>query len=125
MDGKHVRRGGLQEPPEGKGARACTPMTPRHARHRISFLAVWMAASIMAAGLAPLHAQRGAGAAPQPPQPPRQRAPIDLTGYWVSLITEDWRYRMMTPPKGEALNVPLTAEARRLLQAYDPDKDEA
>ena len=28
-------------------------------------------------------------------------APIDLTGYWVSVVTEDWRYRMVTPAPGD------------------------
>lgn len=40
-------------------------------------------------------------AAPQPPASPKAPAPIDLTGYWVSLVTEDSRYRMLTPPKGD------------------------
>ena len=26
-------------------------------------------------------------------------APVDLTGYWVSVISEDWRWRMVTPIK--------------------------
>ncbi len=52
-------------------------------------------------------------------------APIDLTGYWVSVVTEDWRYRMVTPPKGKFGGVPLNPEGRRLADAWDPDKDEA
>ena len=31
---------------------------------------------------------------------PKGSAPIDLTGYWMSVITEDWRWRVLTPPKG-------------------------
>ena len=27
-----------------------------------------------------------------------EMAPVDLTGTWVSVIAEDWRYRMVTPP---------------------------
>ena len=27
----------------------------------------------------------------------RADAPIDLTGYWVSVVTQDWRWRMVTP----------------------------
>ena len=41
---------------------------------------------------------------PRPAQPPRtakQAAPIDFTGQWVSIVTEDWRFRMVTPPKGD------------------------
>jgi hypothetical protein len=55
----------------------------------------------------------------------RALAPFDLTGYWVSLVTDDWRYRMLTPPKGNADYTPATAEARKLAEAWDPAKDEA
>ena len=46
-------------------------------------------------------------------EPQRQQAPIDLTGYWVSIVTEDWRYRMVTPPKGDYASVPLNPAGRR------------
>jgi len=52
-------------------------------------------------------------------------APIDLTGYWVSIVTEDWQYRMVTPPKGEFGGIPLSAEGRRVAGTWDPAKDEA
>ena len=57
--------------------------------------------------------------------PPRQAAPIDMTGYWVSVVTEDWRFRMVTPPKGNYSGVPLNAEGRKLADTWDPEKDEA
>jgi hypothetical protein len=56
---------------------------------------------------------------------PQSAAPIDLTGYWVSMVTEDWRYRMLTPPKGDYPSIPLNAEGRKLADAWDPGKDEA
>jgi hypothetical protein len=59
------------------------------------------------------------GAAPQP-QSPRQAAPVDFTGTWVAVITEDWRYRMMTPRKGDYMSVPLSAEGRKVADAWDP-----
>src|SRR2546427_6180125 len=65
------------------------------------------------------------GEAPQPPQTPRAMAPIDLTGYWVSIVTEDWRFRMVTPPKGDFASVPLNQEGIRVGQQWDPAKDEA
>src|SRR5580692_1760656 len=52
-------------------------------------------------------------------------APVDLTGYWVSIVTEDWRYRMVTPAKGDYASVPLNAEARKVADAWDPARDEA
>lgn len=48
-----------------------------------------------------------------------------MTGYWVSVVTEDWRYRMVTPPKGQYLGIPLTQAGRREADAWDPAKDEA
>jgi hypothetical protein len=70
----------------------------------------------------PAWGQRGAaGAAPAA----RAAAPVDLTGYWVSLITEDWRWRMVTPPKGDYPSIPLNEAGRRLADAWDPAKDEA
>jgi hypothetical protein len=67
----------------------------------------------------------GQGRAGQPAPTGKAAAPIDLTGYWVSLITEDWRYRMVTPAKGDYMSVPMTAEARKVADAWDPAKDEA
>jgi hypothetical protein len=52
-------------------------------------------------------------------------APIDLTGYWVSVVTEDWRWRMLTPPKGDAQSVPINAEGKRVTDAWDLAKDDA
>ena len=64
------------------------------------------------------------GAAPAAPVPGKDGAPIDLTGYWVSVISEDWRFRMVTPPKGDYQSVPLNAEARKVADTWDPDADE-
>jgi hypothetical protein len=52
-------------------------------------------------------------------------APIDITGYWVAFVTEDWRFRMITPRKGDYQPVPLTPEARKVADAWDPAADEA
>jgi hypothetical protein len=54
---------------------------------------------------------------------PRAQAPVDLTGDWVSVVTEDWRWRMVTPPKGDYASVPLTAEARKVADAWNPARD--
>jgi hypothetical protein len=103
--------------------------------------AVWLAAPRLGAqaqqqapagqqGAADNTVQRGFGANPfvPPPAPkmnPRTEGPLDLSGYWVSIITEDWRYRMMTPDKGDFPGVPLNAAARAIARAWDPAKDEA
>lgn len=83
-----------------------------------------------------LQAQQGRQGAPTPapgagraaqagPVTPRTQSPYDLTGYWVSLVTDDWRYRMLTPPKGNADYMPVNGEARRVMGEWDPAKDEA
>ena len=61
----------------------------------------------------------------QPPQSPRAIAPSDFTGYWVSVVTEDWRWRMVTPAKGDYDSVPLNASGRREADTWDPQRDEA
>jgi hypothetical protein len=60
---------------------------------------------------------------PQAPRPAKQIAPEDLTGYWVAIVTEDWRWRMVTPAKGDFTSVPLNQEGRKVGEAWDPDKD--
>jgi hypothetical protein len=69
---------------------------------------------------------QGPGQAPAQPAhvTAKAAAPVDLTGYWVSLITEDWRYRMANPPKGDYAAVPLNAEGRKVADSWDPVKDE-
>jgi hypothetical protein len=67
----------------------------------------------------------GRGGPAGPPASGRAQAPFDLSGYWVSLVTDDWRYRMLTPPKGNADYLPVNAEARRVMGEWDPAKDEA
>src|SRR5438067_13220970 len=60
-----------------------------------------------------------------PLKSPKEAAPVDLTGYWVSIVTEDWRWRMVTPVRGDFASIPVNAEARRVGEAWDPAKDEA
>jgi hypothetical protein len=91
---------------------------------------VALAGLVLAAGVSVLVSaapQRGAAqpAAPAAPPAPRATAPLDLTGYWVSVVTEDWRWRMMTPPKGDAPGVPLSLEGRRVANTWDLVKDNA
>ena len=75
------------------------------------------------AGEAGLLAQRGQQGQ-QVPASPRAIAPKDFTGYWVSVVTEDWRWRMVGPAKGDYDSVPLNAEGRRVANTWDPTRDE-
>jgi hypothetical protein len=88
--------------------------SPSHLRLRAAAVA-WLAL-----------AAAGALRAQQPPATSaRAQAPRDITGYWVSVVTEDWRWRMLTPRKGDFASVPLNAEGRRLAESWDPQKDAA
>lgn len=84
----------------------------------VSALAVYMVTSVA------MQAQ-GRGAAPATPPTPRAMASIDLTGYWVAVISEDWRWRMVTPPKGDYASIPLNVAGKNLADTWDPAKDEA
>lgn len=55
----------------------------------------------------------------------REAAPFDITGHWVSLITDDWVYRMITPAKGDYSYVPLNEDGRRMADTWDPARDAA
>jgi hypothetical protein len=91
--------------------------------------------AILLGGLAlpiSLHAQRGGGGrgggrggGGGAAQTAQAAAPVDLTGYWVALVTEDWRWRMVTPKKGDFPSIPLNRAGQDLANAWDPAKDEA
>ncbi len=87
----------------------------------------WMSVLLLlAAGGAESLSGQAAARAPGAPAPsPKAAAPIDLTGYWVAIVTEDWRWRMVTPAKGDYASVPITMEAKKVADTWDPAKDEA
>jgi hypothetical protein len=80
-------------------------------------------------------AQRGGGGGRGggPPRPARDLAPIDLTGTWVSVVTEDWRWRMVTPPEpragrggaltADAASIPLSGEGSKVAAAWSLEAD--
>ena len=80
--------------------------------------------SVLATGILCAQGRGGRGGAQTPPTP-KAAAPVDLTGYWVSVVTGDWRFRMVTPPKGDYTSMPMNAAARKIADAWDPAKDEA
>ena len=43
----------------------------------------------------------------------------------MSVVNEDWRYRMVTPAKGDYKGVPITREALQIVNAWNPAADEA
>jgi hypothetical protein len=81
---------------------------------------------LVAAVLAlPVAASAGQSPAPAAPPTPRAQSPFDLTGQWVSIISEDWRFRMVTPGRGDHPSIPLTPAAMERAAAWDPVADEA
>jgi hypothetical protein len=87
---------------------------------RLVQLAVALSALCIAAS--PAAAQRRG---PPPPANAEAGAPVDLTGQWVSVVSEDWRWRMMTPPKGDYTSVPLNPAGKAAADAWDLAADNA
>jgi hypothetical protein len=88
-------------------------------------LALMTGLSVVAAGqgLQGLQGLQGRGGAATPPRSPKEASPVDLTGYWAAAITEDWRFRMVTPPRGDYASVPLNADGTKAADAWDQAKD--
>jgi hypothetical protein len=61
--------------------------------------------------------------ATEAPRSARASAPKDFTGYWVSVVTEQWNLRMLMPPKGVYTMLPLNAEARAAADAWTQERD--
>jgi len=91
---------------------------------RIKNLVVGGVALLIGIGVARsnVDAQRGGGG---PARTARVAAPVDLTGTWVSVVSEDWRWRMVTPLKNDVASVPINGEGRRAAGAWDLDRDNA
>jgi hypothetical protein len=68
---------------------------------------------------------QGRGAPGGTPPTAKAAAPADLTGYWVAYVTEDWRFRMVTPAKGDYQGVPMNEQGRKTAVGWDPAADEA
>lgn len=92
-------------------------MDTRRAVLIVAALSLPLSAHVAAQG--PGAAQGGA------PGTSRAAAPYDVTGYWVSEVTEKWRYRMVVPDKGDYVQVPLNPEGRKVANAWDPARDQA
>ena len=88
------------------------------ARHAAAF---FMALTV--AAIAPLTVAAQPAPPAGPPPTAQAVAPLDLTGYWVAVVTEDWQYRMVIPDQGDLASVPLNAAGRKLANSWDPVKD--
>jgi len=68
---------------------------------------------------------RGAAQGNQTPPTGKAAASFDPTGYWVSLITNNWRFRMVPPAKGDYAGIPISMAGKKTADAWDPAQDEA
>lgn len=93
-------------------------------RNRLLVLVPLAAVSLLAQGVPP-PSGIGPPGGPQAPKSGQAAAPVDFTGYWVSVVSEDWRWRMVTPIKGDFASIPLNNEGRAIGNAWDPAKDTA
>lgn len=98
---------------------------------RLAVAAIAAGALAVMTGASNVQAQgrggRGGGA---PAGPARTTAPVDLSGTWVSVVTEDWRWRMMTPKRGadgqaDVGSIPANQAARQAANSWDPAKEGA
>lgn len=85
--------------------------------------AMAQAPSVASQPQAPQGGRGRGGRGGAPAGPARTTAPVDLTGTWVSVVTEDWQWRMRTPPKGDYTSVPLTPQGRKVADSWDESKD--
>jgi len=79
--------------------------------------------SILIAGLFLTLSRAPASVAQPAAATAKASAPIDLTGSWVSIVNEDWRWRMLTPPKGDYTGVPLNDAGRKISDAWSEAED--
>jgi hypothetical protein len=80
---------------------------------------------VLALSLAGVAAIVPALAQPPDARTPRERALIDITGQWVAVVNEDWRWRMITPPVGDTASLPVNERGRAAAAAWDLERDRA
>ena len=85
----------------------------------------WLVSAAFIAAVVAGHVVMGQPRSGAAPQTPRSSAPVDLTGYWVAVVNEDWRHRMATPRKGDFESLPLNAEGRRVANEWNLEADNA
>ena len=100
-------------------------MTPRFWREKVERFLVsgLLSLALLASAGRAASQERGGAQAAATPATAQAIAPRDFTGYWMSVVTEDWRWRMVVPIKGDFNSVPLNAEGRRVASAWDPTKE--
>jgi hypothetical protein len=122
------------------------PMRPQMILRKRAFGAILMVAVLLLCGANMLRAQgvprnggarSGAAATPgqdpampasaaaSPTASPKAQAPFDPSGNWVSLITRDWRFRMVVPGRGEYQGMPLSLAGKKFADSWNAAADES
>src|SRR5690606_23090226 len=105
----------------GRGCR----LMRRHSSRRAAAAGVSLVMLAVSASAVAQPGPGGFGGPPPQQQSAQESAQVDLTGYWVALVTEDWLWRMVTAPRGDATSVPLNPAGRRVAGEWDPERDAA
>lgn len=82
-----------------------------------------LAAAAVLAALASATAPGTAAAQGEAALTAQAAAPVDLVGTWVSVINEDWPWRMRTPPAGDYASVPLNDMGRQIADRWTEAQD--
>jgi hypothetical protein len=90
-------------------------------------MAMTLAAQVSTVEAAPSQAPAvkapAAAAQAAAPATPRLAAQFDMTGHWVSIVSEDWIYRMLVGPKGDTGSIPVNDAAKQATAQWDPARD--
>jgi hypothetical protein len=94
---------------------------------RVLSLRLWIAAVAALTVIPVLTAAQGGRGQGAAAASPRATAAVDVTGTWVSVVTEEWVSRMVTPRKGYVRGggIHVTPEGMKLVNMWDPARDEA
>ena len=105
----------------------CKMQNARAARRYTGLAFCILTFAFLAALAAPsrVAAQQAQGAPPPPvaQQTARQASPIDFTGTWASVVTEDWQWRFVTPIVGDYTGIPLNSVGDKTARAWNHDAD--
>jgi hypothetical protein len=55
---------------------------------------------------------------PSAPANGKAQAPFDLSGNWVALVTQDWRYRMVVPGPGQYSGIPINLAGKQFADSW-------
>src|SRR5687768_13776781 len=108
----------MQRIHEGAGVRRCGGAGVR--------LGLGLSVALLTAAIPVRVAAQIAQGAPPPPvaqQTARQASPIDFTGTWASVVTEDWQWRFVTPIVGDYTGIPLNSVGDKTARAWNHEAD--